>query len=66
MLVRFVMTELVPYDCTGMTDQCSYHILLELHGQVEIGPGFVAIFQCRHLEDEVVDVFDVALALPFV
>lgn len=61
-----VVAEFVADDGTRMGDQGFDHVFLELQGEVKVRPGLVAVFQRWHAEDEIVDVFDVAMAFAFV
>lgn len=65
-LLGAVIGELVAYDGAGVGDKGSNDILFEAKGEIEIGPCFVAVLEDRHAEDEVVDVFYVALTSPLV
>lgn len=66
LLLRAVVGQLVAHDSPGVRYERSDDISLELQGEVEVRPRLVAVLEGRHAEDEVVDVFDVAVAFAFV
>lgn len=55
------MGEFVLENGAGVRDECADEIGFESDGEVEVGPGFVAVLEHRHLKHELVDVFEVAL-----
>jgi len=61
-----VVGQLVAHDSPGVRYERSDDVSLELQGEVEVRPRLVTVLEGRHAEDEVVDVFDVAVAFAFV
>jgi hypothetical protein len=58
--------EFIADDRAGVGDKGFDDIFLEGECEVEVRPGLVAVFEHGEAEDEVVQVFEVALAAAFV
>jgi hypothetical protein len=62
LFVGTVVRELVLQDGTSVRDKRTDDVFFEVDGKVEVGPGFVAVLEHRHLKHELVDVLEIALA----
>lgn len=63
---RLVVAELIADDGACVGDQSFDDVFLELQGEVQVRPCLVAVLECRHSEDEIVHILDIAVPFAFV
>ena len=66
MFGRSGMSEFIADDGAGVGYKGTDDVFLETQGEIEVRPGFVAVFEDGHAEYEIMHILDVALAFAFV